>query len=109
MDFDIAQLMQTFSVEAKEQLSVLEEGLVALEQRPRDAALLGDLFRAAHTLKGNAGIVGFHDLAQRVEPIEDVFDALRKGAESVSPALISGLLSAVDELRAAMHALQASA
>ena len=99
MEFDHALLMQTFAAEAEEQLAALEQGLCGIEQRPEDRELLAEVFRAAHTLKGNAGTVGLHALAARADTIEDALDALRTSRVSASPALVSALLRAVDALR----------
>ena len=99
MELDHALLMQTFAAEAEEQLAALEQGLCGIEQRPGDVDLLAEVFRAAHTLKGNAGTVGLHAVAVRADVIEDALDALRTGRVSASAALISALLRAVDALR----------
>jgi two-component system, chemotaxis family, sensor kinase CheA len=99
IDIDQALLMQTFAAEAEEQLAVMEQGLCAIEQRPDDADLLASVFRAAHTLKGNAGTVGLHGVAARADVIEDALDTLRAGRTAASPVLISELLRALDALR----------
>ena len=99
MEFDHALLMQTFSVEAEEQLAAMEQGLVGIEVRPRDAALLASVFRAAHTLKGNAATVGLTAIAARANVIEDALDAMRTGAAAVSANLVSALLATLDALR----------
>jgi two-component system, chemotaxis family, sensor kinase CheA len=99
MDIDYALVFQTFREEAEEQFVVLEHGLVALETRPEDSELLAEVFRAAHTFKGNASTVGLHALAARAHALEDALEAMRTGGSAVSPAKISALLQLVDELR----------
>ena len=99
MEIDRALLMRTFVAEAEEQLVSMEQGLVAIELDPTDAEVLAAIFRAAHTLKGNAAVVGLQLLAQRTDAVEETLAALREGSQAVTPELISTLFGAVDELR----------
>src|SRR5262249_13962734 len=62
MSFD--EVIKTFIAESQEDLESLERGLVALEGRPIDHELLAQVFRAMHTLKGNADSLGYPGLAQ---------------------------------------------
>lgn len=103
MDIDYALVFQTFREEADEQFVVLEHGLVTLETRPDDGELLAEVFRAAHTFKGNASTVGLHALAARAHTLEDALEAMRTGASAVSTLTISALLQLVDELRSVVH------
>src|SRR5687768_1264095 len=89
MEIDHALLMQTFFAEAEEQLTAMEEGMVGIEHRPDDPELLARVFRAAHTLKGNAAVVGLHTIAEHANHIEDVLDALRNGQKAVTAELVS--------------------
>ena len=56
----------------------MEQCLVALEVRPDDAELLGELFRAAHTLKGNSATLGFTAMTEITHVLEDVLDRVRR-------------------------------
>ena len=59
ISFDISpDEMPVFLAETDEQLQLLDEGLVRLEREQNDSDLLQALFRAAHTLKGSAGMIG---------------------------------------------------
>ena len=108
MEIDQTLLMKTFADEAQEQLATMEQGFVGLEHRPDDPELLANIFRAAHTLKGNAGIVGLHGIAERANQLEDVLDALRTGRAAVDAAVISSSLTALDTLRGELAACLAS-
>jgi len=99
-DRDRDLLLQTFLTEAGEHLRALEEALVALEARPEDAELLNGIFRVAHSLKGDALMVGFPRIADFAHGLEDLLERLRDGALAVDADLISLLLRAVDVLRA---------
>ena len=99
MELDHALLMKTFSAEAEEQLIAMEEGIVGLEHRPDDPELLDTMFRAAHTLKGNAAVVGLTSIAERANQLEDMLEALRTGAKAVDAEIVSAVLAALDALR----------
>jgi len=101
MVFDISQdEIPIFLAEVDEHLQTLDETLVELEHRSDDSDLLQNAFRAAHTLKGMAGMIGHHRMTNLTHALETAFDGLRKAQYSVSTALIDLCLDAVDGLRA---------
>jgi len=106
-DRDRDLLFQTFLTEAGEHLRTLEESLVALEARPDDAELLNGIFRVAHSLKGDALMVGFPRIAEFAHGLEDLLERLRDGALAVDADVVSLLLRAVDVLRALLAAAAA--
>ncbi len=89
-----------FYEEARELLISLEEGLVELERRQGDRAHLDRTFRAAHSLKGAAGMVGLAAIAEFTHGIEAVLDRIRGGALTVDSDIITTLLEARDYLAA---------
>ena len=95
-DVDFHELFQLYMVEAGECLAALEEGLVNLEQRPEDQELIAEIFRVAHTMKGNSSSLGFQSLAEFSHEVEEFLDRLRKGEQHPDGELISLLLRAVD-------------
>ncbi|MBI1821380.1 MAG: chemotaxis protein CheA [Nitrospirae bacterium] len=99
MDFDHDLLIQTYLAEAEEQLVRMEESLVLLETQPENKEMIEILFRAAHTLKGNASTTGFMRVAEFAHGLEDVLQQLRKGTRVAESRLITLLLRAVDFLR----------
>lgn len=104
---DREQLLQTFLAEAAEHLRTMEEGLVLLEARPGDTETVNEIFRLAHSLKGDAALVGFPRIAELAHVLEDVLERLRDGALAVTAELVNTLLQAVDGLRAMLHAAAA--
>jgi two-component system chemotaxis sensor kinase CheA len=106
MDLDLEELFQVYMVEAEECLASLEEGLLELEQRPDDNALLDEVFRAAHTLKGNSSSLGFESFAQFSHELEELLDLVRKGEQYADGTLISLLLRAVDIMNGWLPTLQ---
>ncbi len=93
-----------FFEEARELLIGLEEGLMDLERRQGDRAHLDKTFRAAHSLKGAAGMVGLMALAEFTHGIEAVLDRIRAGALTVDSDIITTLLEARDHLAAMVEA-----
>ncbi len=93
-----------FYEEARELLIALEEGLVELEQRQGDRAHLDRTFRAAHSLKGAAAMVGLASIAEFTNGIEAVLDRIRSGALAVDSDIITTLLEARDQLAAMVEA-----
>ena len=103
MDFDRDELLAIFSAETEENLRQMEEAFVRLESAPDDVETLQAIFRAAHTIKGNAAGLGFPALAKFAHALEDVLDRIRSGALALSTSLATVLLEAVDGLREIAH------
>lgn len=98
-----------FFEEARELLISLEEGLLELERRQGDRAHLDRVFRAAHSLKGAAAMVGLAPIAEFTHGIEAVLEKVRSGDLGVDPDLISTLLEARDHLAAMVESEAANA
>lgn len=95
-DFDA--ILKIFAAESEDLLAELEQGFVKLESEPDDVEALQAIFRAAHTLKGNASSLGFGDVATLAHALEDVLDRLRDGRLAFDTRLTTVLLRAVDVL-----------
>src|SRR6516165_5313179 len=98
-----------FYEEARELLISLEEGLMELERRQSDRAHLDRTFRAAHSLKGAAAMVGLPAIAEFTHGIEAVLDRIRVGTLAVDSDIITTLLEARDHLAAMVESEAASA
>src|SRR5438105_2830961 len=98
------RFLSMFFEEARELLQALEAGLMDLEARREDRAHLDRTFRAAHTLKGAAGMVGLAALAEFTHGVEAVLDRIRQGELGVRAEVITALLEARDHLTAAVEA-----
>ncbi len=98
--FDISpDEMPIFLAETEDQLVVLEEGLVHLEQQADDEDLVQALFRAAHTLKGMAGMIGHKRLVELTHTLETGFDGIRKKTYPVTSQFVDVCLQSIDGLR----------
>ncbi len=93
-----------FFEEARELLISLEEGLMDLERRQSDRAHLDKTFRAAHSLKGAAAMVGLGSIAEFTHHIEAVLEKIRAGLLAVDSDIITTLLEARDHLAAMVEA-----
>jgi len=96
---DQSSLMETFITEATELLQDLEIDLVSLEDSGEDDELINRIFRAAHTIKGSAGVVGLTALSDFTHSMESVLDLVRDHKLVVTNDLVSVLLRAVDLLK----------
>lgn len=99
MDFDRDAVLASFLVEAQESLDMMEQSLLELETSTAGNERLDDIFRVAHTIKGNAFALGLRTLAGFAHLVEDLLDVLRGQSALPGPGTISLLLSAVDEFR----------
>ncbi len=91
---------EMFFEEARELLISLEEGLMDLERRQGDRAHLDKTFRAAHSIKGAAAMVGLEPIARFTHGIEAVLDRIRSGSLAVDSDIITTLLESRDHLAA---------
>jgi two-component system chemotaxis sensor kinase CheA len=96
----VDDLTKEFIAESQEGLDRMERCLTELETRPDDAGLLGEIFRAVHTIKGTTGFLGFDRLEKLAHAGEHLLGSLRDGRLAVTSELISGLLRLMDGLRA---------
>src|SRR5882672_11288388 len=99
MEINREMLLQSFREETEECLAQMEQLLLALETRPDDPELLSSLFRAAHTIKGNASLLEFSALARFLHSLEDLLDLCRSRVVVLSHEVINVVLQSVDALR----------
>jgi two-component system, chemotaxis family, sensor kinase CheA len=95
----VDDLTKEFIAESQEGLDRMERCLTELETRPEDSGLVGEIFRAVHTIKGTTGFLGFDRLEKLAHAGEHLLGSLRDGKLVVSSELISGLLHLLDGLR----------
>lgn len=91
-----AEILEQFVLEARECLEAIGQRLLDIERSPDNPALLNDLFRSVHTLKGNCGLFEFGALEHVVHAGEDVLDQVRAGRLVYSSAMADALFAAMD-------------
>lgn len=89
-----------FLQESEELLQLLDEDIVKLEHGGINPDLLNEIFRAAHTIKGSAAMIGHHRMSELAHTMETVLDGLRKGVHQPNTELIDALLTSLDTLKA---------
>ena len=92
------EITSVFIQESREQLSDMETRLLRLEQDPDDSENINGIFRAAHTIKGGAGVVECDFVVDFTHLLENLLDALRNGDIAVSPPLSTLLLECCDHM-----------
>ena len=92
-------LMQDFLLESTELLSDVDNKLCELEKRPNDKALLNDIFRGFHTIKGGAGFLNVSAMVTICHRTENLFDKLRNGELPLSSELMDVILDATGVVR----------
>ena len=100
-------LIREFLIESQEGLDRMEHCLTELEGRPEDAGLLGEIFRAVHTIKGTTGFLGFGRLEKLAHAGENLLGLLRDGKLKANAEMITGLLELLDRLRGILRAIEA--
>lgn len=96
---DDPELFSLFKAESEEHLNRLDDGLLRLEKTPADQALLEDIFRESHSLKGAARMLGLSKIESSAHHIESLFNSARKGETPLTPAVIEQMTGALSELR----------
>lgn len=99
-------LLQQFLAEARDFLERIGERLLTLEEDPNDDAVLGDLFRLMHTLKGNSGLFDMPALTRLLHAAEDVLDRVRDHEIGMDSALTDTLLATADLVSAMLDAVE---
>ena len=93
-------LIVEFVSETLESLAMLDQELVKFEQTPDDKAILGNVFRMMHTIKGTCGFLGLPRLEKVAHAGEDVLGKFRDGGLQPSPQSVTLVLSCIDKIRA---------
>jgi two-component system chemotaxis sensor kinase CheA len=102
----VDDLTREFIAESQEGLDRMERCLTELETSPDDGGLVGEIFRAVHTIKGTTGFLGFDRLEKLAHAGEHLLGSLRDGKVAVTSELISGLLRLMDGLRAILNLIE---
>jgi two-component system chemotaxis sensor kinase CheA len=99
-------LLEQFLQEARENLSFIDQNIENIGSD--DPELLNSVFRAAHTLKGGSGIVGFESVKEITHHAEDLLDMLRGGKLEFQESMIEALYNAFDEVMNLIEAAEES-
>jgi len=98
------ELREVFKTASEEHLQNLDEGLLYLEKHPNDAAKLEELLREAHSLKGDAGMLGVKDVATLSHQIEHLLGGLKRQETTLSADLVDRISHGIDAIRQLVYA-----
>ena len=106
---DVNQYLEIFLDETKEHLENLNAQILKLEQEPEDVDTINEIFRAAHSLKGMAGTMGYKRMQNLTHDMENVFSEIRSGNMKVNSNLIDTLFQCLDALEEYTNNIQETA
>lgn len=106
---DVSQYLDIFLDETKEHLQNLNTQILALEQDSENMDTINEIFRAAHSLKGMAGTMGYKRMQTLTHDMENVFSEVRTGNIKVNAPMIDTLFQCLDALEDYLACIQENA
>ncbi len=106
---DVSQYLEIFLDETKEHLQSLNTQILELEQDSENMDTINEIFRAAHSLKGMAGTMGYKRMQNLTHDMENVFSEVRNGNIKVQPGMIDILFQCLDALEEYTTSIQETA
>lgn len=107
MSSEMDEAVQTFIDEARELLEAMETALLTMSGHAPDPEAVGAVFRAAHTIKGSAGLFGFDRIVAFTHVVESVLDRVRDGSLALDDDLVALLLGCADHSKSQIDAVDA--
>jgi two-component system chemotaxis sensor kinase CheA len=108
MSINIDVVMHTFIAESRELLGEMENALLAVARPDGGEEAVNAIFRAAHTIKGSAGMFGLDPVVQFTHVAESVLDRVRDGRLPVDDGLVAVLLGCCDHIGALVDAVESN-
>ena len=105
---DVSQYLEIFIDETKEHLQSLNTQILELEQNPENMDTINEVFRAAHSLKGMAGTMGYKRMQNLTHDMENVFSEVRNEHIKVNASMIDCLFQCLDALDEYLNNIQES-
>lgn len=106
---DVSQYLEIFLDETKEHLQSLNTQILGLEQNPEDMDTINEIFRAAHSLKGMAGTMGYKRMQALTHDMENVLSEVRNGNVKVQAGMVDILFQCLDALEEYLKNIQETA
>ena len=106
---DLSQYLEIFIDETKEHIQTLNDQVLIMEQDPENIDTVNEIFRAAHSLKGMAGTMGFKRMQRLTHDLENVFSEIRNGKIAVNPDIVDIVFKCLDALENYLANIQDSA
>ncbi|MCR4588621.1 MAG: chemotaxis protein CheA [Lachnospiraceae bacterium] len=105
---DVSQYLEIFLDESREHLQNLNKQILQLEQEPDNMDVINEIFRAAHSLKGMAGTMGYKRMQTLTHDMENVFSEVRSGNIKIQSNMIDILFQCLDALEGYVGNIQES-
>ncbi len=105
-DDEMKEIVESFIVETREILEGLDQDLLELERGSTDNDLLNRIFRAAHTVKGTSGFLGFDQMSELTHKFEEVLNKLRKRELVVTTATMDVIFQGFDRMKTLLHKIE---
>ena len=105
---DVSQYLDIFIDETNEHIQALSDNIMALEQEPENKDTINEIFRAAHSLKGMAGTMGFKRMQHLTHDMENVFSEVRNDTVKVDSNLIDILFKCLDAVEGYLETVKAT-
>ena len=103
---DVSQYLEIFIDESNEHLQSLSDQLLILEKEPENSDTINEIFRAAHSLKGMAGTMGYKRMQNLTHDMENVFSEVRNGNIKVTSDMCDVLFKCLDALESYVSNIQ---
>ena len=103
---DVNQYLEIFIDETKEHIQNLNDQLLVIEQEPENKETINEIFRAAHSLKGMAGTMGYKRMQRLTHDMENVFSEIRNDKMKVTAGLIDVLFQSLDAIEGYLNQIQ---
>ena len=103
---DVSQYLEIFIDESNEHLQSLSDQLMILEKEPENSDTINEIFRAAHSLKGMAGTMGYKRMQNLTHDMENVFSEVRNGNIKVTSDMCDVLFQCLDALESYVSNIQ---
>lgn len=105
---DVSQYLEIFIDETSEHIQSLSDNIMTLEKEPDNKDVINEIFRAAHSLKGMAGTMGFKRMQHLTHDMEDVFQEVRSDRVKVTSDMIDLLFRCLDAIEAYLDCIKES-
>lgn len=105
---DTSQYLELFIDETKEHLQSLNEHILELEKDPENDDTINEIFRAAHTLKGMSGTMGYTRMQRLTHDLENVFSEVRNGNMKANEKLVDILFRGLDALESYLDVISST-
>lgn len=105
---DVSQYLDIFIDETNGHIQALNDNIMILEKEPENKDVINEIFRAAHSLKGMAGTMGFKKMQRLTHDMENVFQEIRNDNIKVNSNLIDILFNCLDAIEEYLETVKAT-